>query len=292
MSQISITFATPTNPDFKWLDSLRGLREEEIEEIIIHLHGALAAFFAELTDRDRPWEDSALEDYFQELQKKASEINRGGLSEELNWDLLPTSPTALGNAQPDRRDTKIVRQFIWQVSRVVGWAFALLVLLALDKPTLLKLNEYQRVKLLKHIGQHRASLHCPALEDKATQAQLEKIRMSLPHRTLIPTDKSQSLRWNVRVPKASKSASTVITKMPSRVASKQHHILEERILCTIMAAGIALAAMEVGQSWQPTPTLSPMPAFKPHQTTLPVSRVDLALARRRSFQSKQQPPLS
>lgn len=250
MSPISITFATPTNPGFKWLDSLRGLREEEIEEIIIHLHGALAAFFAELTDRNRPWEDSTPEDYCNKLQKKANEINRRGLSEEhkLSLDLLPTSPTALRNAQPDRQDTKIVRQFLWLVSRVVGWAFALLILLALDKTTVLRLNEDQRVKILKHISQHRDSLYCPALEDKAAQAQLEKTRTSLPLHTLIPTDRPQSLRWNVRVPKASKSASTVIAKMPPRMASKQHHILEERIQCTIMAADIALAATEVGQS--------------------------------------------
>lgn len=50
------------------MDSLRGLREEEIEEILIHLHGALAAFFAELTDRNRPWEDSTPEDYCNKLQ--------------------------------------------------------------------------------------------------------------------------------------------------------------------------------------------------------------------------------
>ncbi len=250
MSPISITFATPTNPEFKWLDSLRGLREEEIEEIIIHLHGALAAFFAELTDRNRPWEDSTLKDYCNKLQKKANEINRRGLPEghKLSLDLLPKSPTALSSVQPDRQDIKIARQFLWLVSRVIGWAFAILILLTLDKTTVLKLNEDQRVKILKHISQHRDSLYCRALEDKATQAQLEQTRTSLPLHALIPTDRPQSLRWNVRVPKAVKSASTVIAKMPPRMVSKQDRILEERIQGTIMTAGVALAETEVGQS--------------------------------------------
>ena len=153
MSPISITFTTPTNPEFKRLDSLRGLREEEIEEIIIQLHGALAAFSAELTDRNRPWEDST-SDYCNRLQKKANEINRCGLPEKykLSMDLLPTSPMALGNGQPDRQDAKIARQFLLLVSRVMGWAFALLILVTLDKTTVLQLNEDQRVRILKQIS--------------------------------------------------------------------------------------------------------------------------------------------
>ena len=54
MSPIDITFATPTYPEFSWLDSFKLLKGEEIEKLILVLRGILAAFSAELNDRHTP----------------------------------------------------------------------------------------------------------------------------------------------------------------------------------------------------------------------------------------------
>lgn len=51
-----------------WIDSCHGLKDDEIDEIIILLRAALAAFFIELTDRRQPWEDQILEGYYDMLQ--------------------------------------------------------------------------------------------------------------------------------------------------------------------------------------------------------------------------------
>lgn len=54
MSPISITFGTSTNPRFQWFDSLKGLADEELDEIAVHCRSATAAIFTELSDRRNP----------------------------------------------------------------------------------------------------------------------------------------------------------------------------------------------------------------------------------------------
>lgn len=82
----------------------------------------------------------------------------------------------------------MARQYLWLISRVVGWSYALLILCALGKHRIQRLDEDQRVKLIKYINKRRSSLFCPKLEDPATQCNLHQIRMSLPRKVLISTE--------------------------------------------------------------------------------------------------------
>ena len=181
MSSISVTFGTPTNPSFQWFDSLKGLADEELDEIAIHCRSATAAIFTELSDRRNPWKDQTLEEYHKLLLKTANRINRKGLTNK-NKLYLNDLNTYLAGPDDARNEIKVVRQFLWLVSRVIGWSYALLILCALGKHRLQKLDEDRRIKLVKHITQHSDSLLCPVLEDKADLCKLHQIRMTIPPR--------------------------------------------------------------------------------------------------------------
>ena len=88
--------------------------------------------------------------------------------------------TYLAGPDDARNEIKVVRQFLWLVSRVIGWSYALLILCTLGKHKLQKLDEDRRVKLVKYITQHRGSLFCPGLEVKAVRCNLHQIRMTIP----------------------------------------------------------------------------------------------------------------
>ena len=193
MSPISITFGTPTNPSFQWYDSFKGLADEELEEIVVHCRSATAAFFTELSDRRKPWKDRTLEEYHDMLLENADRINRRGLTDEhkgylKNLYLYLADP---GDAQIERNDTKVARQYLWLISKAIGWSYALLILCTLGKHRLQRLDEDRRVKLVKHITQHRDSLFCPKLKDKAIRCELHQIRMNLPLYIVISIELSQ-----------------------------------------------------------------------------------------------------
>lgn len=182
MSGISITFGAPTKPHFNWYDSFEGLTDEELDEIVLHCRSATAAFFSELSDRRKPWKDSTLEAYYDQLRRNANHINEKGLTKEYTPHL---QGLYLYLADPDgrqdkRNDVKVARHFLWLVSRVIDWSYALLILCSLGRHKVQKDDEDQRVKLIKYIAINRATLNCPRLEDEATQCKLYEIRMSLP----------------------------------------------------------------------------------------------------------------
>ncbi|KAL9124348.1 MAG: hypothetical protein Q9217_006315 [Psora testacea] len=186
-SRIAVTLASPTHPEFNWLDSFESLEEEEIEGIILILRGALAAFSAELTDRRKPWMDQALENYKEKLQQTAKQINEQGLTEthEANLDSLKLSLAQTGCAQTERKESKpskAGRQYLWLISNVIGWPYVLLIICALGKHRMERIDEDQRVKLLRWIAKHRESLFCRTLEDRAIQWQFQEkyIRVVLP----------------------------------------------------------------------------------------------------------------
>ena len=116
------------------------------------------------------------------LLKNANQINEEGLTNEheLYLNQLCTFLADPDDAQTERNEIKIVRQYLWLVSRVVGWSYVLLILCTLGKHKLQKLDEDRRIKLVKHIVQNRGSLSCPRLEQKATHYNLCQIRMTLP----------------------------------------------------------------------------------------------------------------
>lgn len=184
MSRIDITLATPTHPGTNWLDSLEGLEKEEIEELITILRGALAALSAELTDRREPSTDRALEDYKEKLQKIAKQINKQGLTETHEGDLdnLKISLAQAGSAQVEREESqpsKAGQQYLRFISNVIGWPYALLIFCALGKHKVERINEVQRVKLLKYVAEHRKLLFCRQLEDRAVQFRCQEKRMNL-----------------------------------------------------------------------------------------------------------------
>ena len=174
MLQISITFGTPSNPEFQWIDSLEHLTDEELHEFAVQSRSATAAFFTEISDRSNPRQDETLEEYHKTLQENANQINRKGLTDEYET-YLDNLNTYLAGPSNARSDIKVVRQFLWLVSRVIGWSYALLLFCALGKHRLQKLDEYQRTKLVKHIAQHRDSLFCPILQDKAVCYDLHQL---------------------------------------------------------------------------------------------------------------------
>lgn len=184
MSRIHITLTTPTQPEFNWLDSFESLEGEEIEGVILILRGALAAFSAELSDRREPSTDRALEDYKKKLQKIAKQINKQGLTETHKGDLdsLKISLAQAGSAQVEREESqpsKAGRQDLWLISNVIGWPYALLIFCALGKHKVERINEVQRVKLLKYVAGHRKLLFCRILEARAVQFRCQEKGMNL-----------------------------------------------------------------------------------------------------------------
>ena len=184
MSRINITLATPDHPEVNWLDSSEGLEELEIEGIILILRGALAAFSAELSDRRQPWTDEALEDYKGKLQETAKQINEHRLTKqhELHLDNSRSSLSQAGSAQIEGKESnqsKAGRQYLWLISNLIGWPYVLLIICALGKHKIERIDEDQRVKLLKYIAEHRESLFCRKLEDRAIQCQFQEKCMNL-----------------------------------------------------------------------------------------------------------------
>ena len=178
MSPITIAFSTLANRDFRWFDNLQGLTTEELNEFIIQCRSATAAFLTELTDRQRPWKDSILEDYCDKLQRGANRINKKGLTKEHKLQLQEVHKLLAepGDTQTERQSKIIARQFLWLISRVVGWSYALLTLCALGKNKVERMDEDQRVKIIKFIIQCRRSLFCLSLEEMSITCNLGQIR--------------------------------------------------------------------------------------------------------------------
>lgn len=184
MSRIDIILTTPTHPEFNWLDSFGSLEGEKIERVILIFRDALTVFSAELSDRREPSTNRALEDYKKKLQEIAKQINKQGLTETHKGDLnsLKISLTQAGSAQVEREESqpsKTGRQYLRFISNVIGWPYALLIFCALGKYKVKRINEVQRIKLLKYVAEHRKLLFCQILEDRAVQFRCQEKRMNL-----------------------------------------------------------------------------------------------------------------
>ena len=185
MSSLRIAFDASTKSDFRWFDSFEGLKDEELEGFAIQCRNAAIAFINELSHRRNPRRDYILEQYHDRLLANADRINSRGLDDDDEVD-LKNSSTYLADSrevQTQRSEERLARQYLWLVSRVIGSSYTLLILRALGKHRVHKLGENQRVKLMKYIIQHRRSLSCPRLRDKAIEYNLQDLRMStsLPH---------------------------------------------------------------------------------------------------------------
>ncbi|KAL9119550.1 MAG: hypothetical protein Q9187_003895 [Circinaria calcarea] len=161
MSPISITFTTPTVSGLAWTDSFKDLRDEEIEDIIVHCRFATASFEAELSDRCEPRKDRALEDHYDTLFATAKTFNESGLTKEHNScldDLSSSLRESKEDAQNKHHTAKAATQYLWCISRVLGWSYALLIFCALSKSNVQKLPQDHRVKLIKRMNQYHIGI--------------------------------------------------------------------------------------------------------------------------------------
>ncbi|KAL8762860.1 MAG: hypothetical protein Q9184_001205 [Pyrenodesmia sp. 2 TL-2023] len=153
MSPIEITFSTSTVSAFAWYESHKRLTNPELNELVIQCRGATAAFCAELNDRYNPTTGDSNQIYCQRLEQAAERINEKGDAEAYanNMQDLYRMLDDPGDTQTERTPSKLARHFIWLVSRILGWAHALLILCVLGRETIRKLNEYQRAKIITHV---------------------------------------------------------------------------------------------------------------------------------------------
>ena len=184
MSSIDITFALPADSKFRWLDGLDRLGEDEIEERILIHRGALSALSAELTDRREPWWGQSLEYCKNMLQKTARTINDQGLTptHEKYLDCLTSFLIQAACAEAEEREGKTgktTRQYLWLISRVIGWHYVLLIFCAQGKHKIEHLDEDQRIKLVIYIAQDQETLFCHRLQDKVIQCNFSKKCMNL-----------------------------------------------------------------------------------------------------------------
>lgn len=242
MSPISLTFRTPTNPQLPWFDSLKGLSDEELDEVAVHCRSATAAVFSELLDRRHPWKDQTLEAYQNMLLENANRINGKGLTRE-HKGYLKDLYTYLAGPGDARDEVKLVRQYLWLVSRVIGWSYALLLLCTLGKHRLQKLDEDWRVKLFKHIIRHRDPLFCPELEDQATRCNLHQIRMIILFYSFMSIELLQILKRTLHSQEAAKIGGTTAAKRPPPVQMVESWILDGRTQSTSLTTSIVFAAI-------------------------------------------------
>ena len=180
MSPINIIFATPTYSKLNWLDSCEGVGEEEIRDLILFLRGALAALSAELDDRRNTRKDENLESYKRMLWETAKQINEQGLT-ETHERCLGSLGSFLAQAEVERKESKFdkaTRQYLWLISKAIGWPWVRFIWCALGKCKVKHLNEGQRIKLVKYIAKHRESFFCRSLEDRVVQCQSQEICMN------------------------------------------------------------------------------------------------------------------
>lgn len=192
MPPITITLNPPANRSFTLFDSFQDLSDEELSEIVVQCRSATAAFFAELSDRQKPWDDYMLEHHCETIQQHANRINGAGLTTEYT-DQLRDVHTFLADpsdAQAEHKGQTVARHFLWLVSRVMGWSYALLILCALGRNRVQRLDEDQRVKIVKFISKWRGSLYCWELGEKAIEYRLDQICMVI-HCIITSTKPSQ-----------------------------------------------------------------------------------------------------
>ena len=133
------------------------------------------------------------EDCCATICESAETINSIGVSEiqEKHLNTFDLYLTGRKNAPEERKQFKTARQYLWLVSRELGWPFALLILCALGRWRLQNLFDEQRAKILKYVAHNSSSLRCPRLKEKAIQCNLQQIRISQSLNVLMSAQLSQ-----------------------------------------------------------------------------------------------------
>ena len=143
------------------------------------LQVALAAFFAELIDRRKPWTDQQFENIKPKFHETAKIMNEQRLTEMHDGQLnnLKLFLAQTGSAQK-RTECKNGRQYFLLISNVIGWFYVFLIFCVLGKHKMERMIEEMRVKVFKYIATHRESLFCRRIEDKTIQFRSQENRMS------------------------------------------------------------------------------------------------------------------
>ncbi|KAL9120183.1 MAG: hypothetical protein Q9187_003262 [Circinaria calcarea] len=171
-STTSVTLSTSTRSSIQWVYGLDDVTDEEIKELALQCRTAAYALETELAGRRSPQDDQLLIKYCNSLQSNARQITKScTLSKEHRQQLEGTNSfiqIMIGNTTLDHYELKIARDFVWLISRWLGWPFALLVICSLGKNKLRKMNDAHRVKILKYISTNGA-LSCDVLNKKARE---------------------------------------------------------------------------------------------------------------------------
>ena len=84
-------------------------------------------------------------------------------------------------AQVEHKESKIgkaTRQYLWLISKAIGWPWVRFIWYALGKYKVEHLNQGQYIKLVKYIAQHRELFVCRRLEDRVVQYQFQERYMN------------------------------------------------------------------------------------------------------------------
>lgn len=169
-STTSVTLSTPKRSSIQWVYGLDDVTDEEIKELALQCRTAANALETELAGRRSPQDDKMLKKYCNSLQSSARQITKSGtLTEEHRQQLEGTNSfiqIMIGNITLDHYELKIARDFVWLISRWLGWPFALLAICSLGKSNLRKMTDAQRVKILQYMSTNGA-LSCDVLNEKA-----------------------------------------------------------------------------------------------------------------------------
>lgn len=183
MCPAHIAFCTPQNSTFTWTETFKDIPTADLEHLSIECRSALDSLEAELAVRQARV-DIKLEDYYVKLQEKARTINDMGALTEQDKVTLMKAGTFLEALRSDRidscrtreirKDGTIYKRLLWLISRVVGFAYALLLVCSVSRAKLERLTAMQSAILVKYVAQNRVSLSSRKLEGKANDPGLGK----------------------------------------------------------------------------------------------------------------------
>jgi hypothetical protein len=184
MCPAHIAFCTPKKSTFTWTETFKDVENAELEHLIIECRGALYSLEAELAVRQKARVDTNLEHLQAKLQEKARTINNVGALSHSDKASLEEAGTFLEALRSDhidscqtretRKDGTIYRRLLWLISRVVGSAYALLLVCSVSRARVERLKSIQIAILVKYVAENCDSLSSRALEEKANDYGLRK----------------------------------------------------------------------------------------------------------------------
>ena len=183
ISMTSITLSTSKRSSIQWVYGLEDVTDEEIKELALHCRTAVHALETELIGRGQPQDDQLLKTYCESLQSNAVQIIESGTLIREHRHQLEGKTSFIqvmnGNTALNHYELKLARDFVWLISRSLGWPFALLVIWSLGMHKLRKMSDAHRVKILKYISRNRTLLYCDVLDKKAHELGLYEMSKGL-----------------------------------------------------------------------------------------------------------------